>query len=358
MSRVVSALALAATVLVAASADAQWFNYPTPGIPRAADGKPDLKAPAPLTPDGKPSLAGTWRVNAGTAYANIVTDLADNEVMPWAEALSRQRMSDLGKDDSSTIGCLPRGPRYITNGGGGGGLVKIIQTPSVIVMMYEELAYRQVYMDGRTLPKDPNPSFMGYSVGRWEGDVLVVESIGFNDRTWLDFAGHPHTESLRITERYRRISVGRMELQVTFEDAGAYGRPWTVPVDVTLASDTDLLEFVCGENDGRRASFTGRTPEQQRISLPPATLAEYAGTYVPPAAARLPFPFKSLQIRNVGSDLFLDIDGRGKLLMVPLSTTLWSIRVISLDFKRDETGAVTRSVIVGYGNEVVLTKQR
>ena len=266
--------------------------------------------------------------------------------MAWSDTLYRQRMSDLGKDDPSTIGCLPRGPRYITSGGGGGGLVKIIQTPTVILMMYEELAYRQIFMDGRTLPNAPNPSYMGYSIGRWEGDVLIVESSGFNDRTWLDLGGHPHTEALRITERYRRISVGGMELQVTFDDPGAYGRPWTVPVDVALAPDTDLLEFVCNENETARSRLSGRTLEQQRISLAPSTLEQYAGTYVPVPAARLPFPFKSLQIRRVGSDLFLDVDGRGKLLMVPLTTTQLSIRLMSLEFQRDAAGNVTQAVII------------
>jgi hypothetical protein len=296
-------------------------------------------------------------VNAGIAYGtNIVADLSADEVMPWADALHRQRMSDFGKDDPATVGCLPRGPRAITGGSGGGGLVSIVQTPISIVMLYEDLAYRRIYMDGRPLPKDPNPSFMGYSVGRWDGDVLVVESVGFNDRTWLDAMGHPHTEALRITERYRRVNFGRIELQVTFEDPGAYRRAWTVPVNVTLAPDTDLLEFGC--EGTRRPSLTGRTSEQQQISLPASTLAEYAGTYLPPPAARLPFPFKSLQIRNVGSDLFLDIDGRGKLLLVPLSLTEFSARLINVQFRREAGGAVSQAVILGYSDEVVLTKQR
>ena len=142
---------------------------------------------------------------------DIATDLKPGEVQPWAAALFAQRMSEFGKDDPSTIGCLPLGPRHVT----GGGLRKIVQTPALILILHEDLAYRQVFMDGRPLPTDPNPSFMGYSVGRWEGDTLVVESSGFNDRTWLDFGGHPHTEALRTTERYRRTSVGRIEREVT-----------------------------------------------------------------------------------------------------------------------------------------------
>jgi hypothetical protein len=344
VAALLSAFAIAASVAVA---DAQWLNYPTPGIPRTSNGKPDLNAPVPTTPDGKPDLTGLWRVNPGIAYAgNIVADLADNDVLPWADALSRQRMSDFGKDDPGTVGCLPRGPRNITGGSGGAnGPVTIVQSPTVIVMAYEELSYRRIYMDGRPLPKDPTPTFMGYSVGRWEGNVLVVESVGFDQGTWLDAMGHPHTEALRITERYRRTSFGRIELQVTFEDPGAYRRPWTVPVSLMFAADTDMMESVCDRTP--RHTLTGRTTEQQRISVPPSTLSDYAGTYVP------------VQVRSVGSDLFLDLDGKGKWLLVPISTTEVSVRLFNLKFQRNDRGLVTQLVVIpGFSDDVVLTKQR
>jgi hypothetical protein len=333
---------------------AQWLNYPTPGIPRLPNGQPDLNAAAPKTADGKPDLTGLWRVNAGFAYgANVVADLSPEDILPWAEQLSRERTLNLGIDDPSAIGCLPRGPRNIT-GSSLGQLMKVVQTPTLITMLYEELTYRQIHMDGRPLPKEPSPSFMGYSVGRWEADTLVVESVGFNDRTWLDFSGHPHTEALRIIERYRRVNFGRVDLQVTFDDPGAYRRPWTVPVAVTLAPDTELLEFVCNENESRRTSLTGRTSAQQRLSIPEQTLDEYVGNYVVSAGStRL---FKSVQVRRVGADLFLDADGKGNLLLVPISATEFDARVMTLHFERDATGVVARAVNAGTGQ--VLTKVR
>ena len=344
-----------ATVLLSVSvASAQWLDYPTPGIPRTADGRPDLNAPTPQTTDGKPDLTGLWRVSSGFGYGgNIVADLAPEEILPWAEKQSRATLLNLGVDDPSSIGCLPRGPRYIT-GGANGVLAKFVQTPTLITILYEELAYRQIFMDGRPLPKDPNPSFMGYSVGRWEGDTLVVESIGFNDRTWLDFSGHPHTEQLRITERYRRINLGRIEIQVTFEDPGAYRRPWTVPVTAALRADTDLLESVCNENDARRTMLSGLTPEQQRISIPARTLDEYAGTYTVPAGTGL--PFRTARIRHVSGELFLDADGKGNILLVPVSETEFSARVLSFVFQRDASGAVTQAFNPVTG--VVLQRQR
>ena len=346
------ALGLAA---LATLADAQWVRYPTPGLPRTADGKPDLNAPARRNTEGKPDLSGLWRVDIGYGYGgNIVANLADDEIMPWVDALYRQRVSDLGKDDPTTTACLPRGPRHIL-GQVGGLLVKVVQTPSLITMLYEDLAHRQIFMDGRPLPVDPNPNFMGYSVGRWEGDVLVVESIGFNDRTWLDYGGHPHTDALRMTERYRRVNLGRMDLQVTLRDPAAYRREWTVPVMVTLASDTELLEQVCNETGpAGRTNLTGRTSEQQQISIPAVTLEEYAGTYVADASVRL--PFKTLRVRRIGTDLFLDIDGVGKLLILPTSPTTFTFRRFSLDFMRDTAGHVSQAVIVQAG--AVFARQR
>src|SRR5215469_3087231 len=204
---------------------AQWLNYPTPGIPRTVNGKPNLSAPAPKTTDGKPDLTGLWRLGVEVGIsANITAGLASEDIRPWANALSRQRLEDFGKDDPEITGCKPGGPRHITHGG----LTKIVQAPTLIVMLYEDLSYRQIFLDGRQLPVDPNPSWMGYSVGRWEGETLVIESAGFNDRTWLDFAGHPHTEALRITERYRRRDFGHMDLDMTYSDPGAYMKPRTI----------------------------------------------------------------------------------------------------------------------------------
>jgi len=191
---------------------AQWLKEPTKGIPRTADGKPSLSAPAPRGPDGRPDLAGLWRLDAGPYGGNVLADLKPADIQPWADALYKQRMEDLGKDDPATFRCLPQGHRVMF---GAGGWARIIQTPQVIAILYENLSHRQIFLDGRALPSDPHPSFMGYSVGRWEKDTLVVESIGFKDTTWLDFGGHPHSEELRIVERYRRPDFGHIELKQT-----------------------------------------------------------------------------------------------------------------------------------------------
>lgn len=226
--------------------------------------------------------------------------------------------------------------------------VKITQTPHVLTFLYEDLSYRQIFLDGRQLPVDPAPSFMGYSVGRWEGDTLVVESMGFNDRTWLDFSGHPHTEALRTTERFQRRNVGTMDLQVTLEDKGAYGRPWTVTAGVTLAPDTDLLEFVCNENESRRKALSGPTEDQKRIVVPADTLAKYAGTYVLDGRG-VGIAFKTLDVRIVNGELLLDIDGHGSVPMTSLSTTRFTVRLFELEFRPNERGAVTAAEIVQAG---------
>jgi hypothetical protein len=159
-------------------------------------------------------------------------------VQPWAEALYQERKKDFGKN-SMEAQCLPMGPAYSTTPYRES---KIIQTPTVIVILNEDLTYRQIYMDGRELEKDPNPAWMGYSVARWDGDTLVVESNGFSERTWLDVDGHPHSEGLRMTERYRRPDFGHIDVQITLDDAKAYIKPWTVAVRMDLKTDLEMME--------------------------------------------------------------------------------------------------------------------
>ena len=199
--------------MLSASLAAQWLKQPTPGIPRTADGRPNLSAPAPRTVDGKPDLSGLWQRVSPKYERNIAADLKPGEVQSWAEALVQQRLEDFGKDHMA-LQCLPWGPNYVNSAR----MTKIVQTPALIVMLDEGLTYRQIFMDGRQLESDPNPSWMGYSVGRWDGDALVVESAGYNDRTWLDRDGHPHSEALRIAERYLRRDFGHMDIEVTLKD--------------------------------------------------------------------------------------------------------------------------------------------
>ena len=348
-------LAAALTTAMATSAAAQWLNHPTPGVPRLPDGRIDLAAPAPRGADGHPDLTGLWSFSIPPCLVgDIAKDLKPGEVQPWAAALFAQRMSEFGKDDPSTIGCLPLGPRHVT----GGGLRKIVQTPAVILILHEDLAYRQVFMDGRPLPTDPNPSFMGYSVGRWEGDTLVVESSGFNDRTWLDFGGHPHTEALRTTERYRRASVGRIEREVTLRDPGAFNAPITIRADMALAPDTDLLEFVCNENprDRDRGSLVGRTAEERRVVVAPELLAKYVGVYDLERPAG--FGIRTIEITRDGDQLWVALNGRGRLPMTPLSDRMFSPRLIgTYEFVMDAQGTVTH-LLTHSAEEVVRANKR
>src|SRR5579862_8755971 len=204
----------AAFGLLPMSLCAQWLNFRTPGIPRTADGKLDRTAPAPRTADGKPDLSGLWLPEANPYGLDVIQDLKEEGIFkPAAEALFLKHVQDLRRDDPQSH-CLPGGPSLVF--GTGGGMYRIIQSPTVVGLLYERGdLHRQIFMDGRELPKDPNPTWLGYSVGHWEGDTLVVETVGFNDLTWLDRAGHPHSEDLRVTERFRRVDFGHIQFQVT-----------------------------------------------------------------------------------------------------------------------------------------------
>ena len=328
--------------VIGVGTDAQWLKQPTAGIPRTADGKPNLTAPAPRAPDGKPDLSGLWRLNPGAYGGNIVADLKPGEVSPAADALYKQRMEDLGKDDPATFKCLPSGPRTIL---GGSGWARIIQTPSVIAILYEGLIFRQIHLDGRELPRDPNPSFMGYSVGRWDGDTLVVDSIGFNETTWLDGGGHPHSEALRLTERFRRKDVGHIELGATFEDPKFYTRPWTIAVDVDLVTDTEMLEYVCNENEKDHAHLVGKASDESKnaVRIAPQVLSRYVGAYEfrPPDDPNLVMLFN---VTLSGDGLLFDFAGKDKQPMVALSETLFSVLGTRLDFIRDDKGVVTHLI--------------
>ena len=178
--------------------------------------------------------------------------------------------------------CVPLGPGYATAADSTGAeMMKIIQTPGLILILNPDLTYRQIFLDGRALETAPNPSWMGYSVGHWDGDTLVVESFGFNDRTWLDHDGHPHTEALRMTERYRRRDFGNLDLDVTLSDPGAYARPWTVSVRAELAADTELIEWVCNEKGSDLQHWVGKASDDKKseVKVAPAILAKYVGAY-------------------------------------------------------------------------------
>src|SRR5262249_16859560 len=234
-------------LLSISSLGAQWLKIPLPGIPRTPDGKPNLSPPAPRTAEGRPDFSGVWGFDAGPSLFYIPGDLKPDEIQPWAREAAQQQSENLFRNDQP--GCYPEGPRFnhflaLPN--------KIVQTPALMMVMAENLTYRQIFLDGRTLPEVVTPSFMGYSVGHWEGDTVVVETIGYTDSTKLDLAGYPHSENLRLTERYRRLDFGHMEIQETFSDPAIYSRPLTVTVKATLVPDTELLEYVCSQNEKDR----------------------------------------------------------------------------------------------------------
>jgi hypothetical protein len=232
---------------------AQWIHYPNPATPRTPDGMPNLTAPVPRKA-GKPDLSGVWRIarprtipSAEGSYASLQYWLTGGETIPtqpWAEALFKQRLASFGAGRPSER-CLPHGiPDAMIVGN-----FKIVQDPGLFLILYEEFArFRQIFTDGRTFPGEMNPAWFGYSAGRWEGNVLVVDSRGFNDLTWLDDAGHPHTEAMRTVERFLRRDFGHLEIQLTIDDPKAYTRPWTLTMQFQLMPDTELIEDVC-ENE-------------------------------------------------------------------------------------------------------------
>jgi len=235
-------------LLFAGNIWAQWLNYPTAGIPRLPNGKPNLSAPAPRTPDGKPDLSGLWQQPNGVKYTvNLAADLKPGDVVmtPSAAALYKERQDNLSKDDPVGHCNLAGVPQmnavpypY-----------KIIQRSDMVAILYEALqTFRQIFTDGRELPKDPNPAWMGYSIGHWDGDTLVVETVGQNDITWLDEGGIPHSTDMKVTERIRRPDYGHLEIEHTIEDPKTFSKPWKFTTHPVLLRG-ELIEYICQENN-------------------------------------------------------------------------------------------------------------
>ena len=324
-----------------ATLSAQWLNHPTPGMPRTPDGKPNLSAPAPRTADGKPDLGGLWAMNPGPYGGNIATDLKPEDVQPWADALLKQRAATFTRDDPAQFQCLPQGPRanlYSLD------MEKVIQTPGVIVILIENLSYRQIFLDGRELPRDPDPSFMGYSVGHWDGDTLVAESTGFKDRTWLDLAGHPHTEALRITERFRRRDFGHMEIAETIDDPKAFNKPFTITIKAEIVPDSEILEYVCAENETSHQHLVGTVSDSKHaaVAVAPEVLAKYAGSYELDFSEihTVPTP-PTFSVTMSDGALFMDADGKGRTLLIPVSESVFFLGAVRIEFVKDAQGAIT-----------------
>ena len=247
----------------------QWVNHPTPGGPRTRDGKLNLAAPAPRV-NGKPDLTGVWQAEPAPSeflktvladglnglgeyppskyFLNILADFKPEEapLQPAAAAAFAKRAPTMGGGSPLTR-CLPAGVPM-------GDLVpipiKLVQTPGLLMMLYEhDNTFRQIFTDGRKHPVDPQPSWLGYSVGKWEGDTLVVDTLGFNDQSWLDAFGHAHSDALRVTERLRRRDFGHLDMQITVDDPKTFTKPFTIKFTELLAPDAELLESFCAENE-------------------------------------------------------------------------------------------------------------
>src|SRR3989454_2119953 len=233
----------------------QWVNVPLPNTPRLPNGKPNLTAPVPKTREGKPDLTGIWRAADGKYLQNIAADGVQVPFQPWAEALYKERQANFSKDRPSGR-CLPHGVPDAM-------LVpatpfKILQTPGVTLILFENQGrYRQVFTDGRGFPKEMQPTWLGYSIGKWDGDSFVVDTIGFNDQTYLDDGGHPHSDAYHAVERFRRHDFRPMDMEITIDDPKAYRKPWSVTIHFVLFPDNELMESVC-ENEQDAKHMVGK----------------------------------------------------------------------------------------------------
>lgn len=264
-------------VVAAVPLSAQWFHYPMPGIPRLADGKPNLAARAPRTAGGKPDLSGVWldtnalpcpkelrgdgnncveAIPLARDAVNIAASLPGGlPYQPWAAALVKKRVADLSKDDPHARCLPPNFPRAFAFPHN----QKFIQIPGLLVILDEfNASYRQIFTDARPFPDDPQPAWSGYSSGKWEGDTLVVQSIGFRDDLWLDMRGDPLTSAAKVTERFRRPNFGTLEIELTVNDPKAYTKPWTVTLRESFQADTELADEICLENEKSSQHMVGK----------------------------------------------------------------------------------------------------
>jgi hypothetical protein len=348
---------LAALVLIAGTmpAGAQWLDRPWPAIPRTADGKPNLTAPAPRGPDGKPDLTGVW--DGGPLVARPDPD----DLQPWVMDLVRKHQQDYYKA-RPYYQCRPSGPeaeRY-------GGWKRILQTPTDIAILNDDLTYRVIHMDGRKLEADPAPSWTGYSVGRWDGDTLVVDSAGFNDKTWASRYGVQHTEALRTTERYRRTDFGHMQVQVTFTDPGAFAKPWSFTADVELKADTEMLEAICEKSSEH---WTGSLSDASStaITVSPDVLKGYVGVYTGIYGGNQ----RTYEVSLSGGQLIAKIVGNveGGLgaagldegaprTLVPLSQTVFEGLGLGYQFVVNDRGVATDLIVIHISGPYKYARQR
>jgi hypothetical protein len=252
---------VAAALVATTAASAQYLKHPDPRIPRSPDGKPNLAAPAPRLPDGKPDLQGLWNAADGRFLTNIAKRAGfEAPFQPGAAAVFKERQDTEGRDRPAGR-CLPHTvptammvPGYPW---------KVVQTPGLTIVLFENFSqYRQIFTDGRDFPAERAPTWFGYSIGKWDGDTFVVDVVGFNDKGWLDDGGHPRSEAMHVTEKWRRKDFGHMDIEFTFDDPKTYTKPWSVTVPFNLLPDTEIIENVCeNEKDVEHVFFGGVKPK-------------------------------------------------------------------------------------------------
>jgi hypothetical protein len=342
---------VAAILLLPVSANAQWLDWQTRGIQRSADGKPNLTAPTPRTPDGKPDLSGMWQPELNPYRFSVILDLKDEAIFKTAaEAIFLRRVKDYRRDDPVT-NCQPAGPSETLNV-----MYRIIQTPTLMALLFESGTgrYRQIHMDGRPLPANPNPTWLGYSVGHWDGDTLVVESAGFNDRTWLDRAGHPHSEKLRVVERFRRVDFGHIQYQITYDDPETLTKPLTLSIAMDYRADTDMLENVCNENNNPdRVHLVGTEPKA--VELSQAVLSKYVGTYEYRQGSQnvLSFMGGTQNVSLVNGQLYLNA-----FPLIAQSETRFESSGAGAEFVVDAKGQVTQLILTQTEGDAVYEAKR
>jgi hypothetical protein len=278
-----------------------------------------------------------WQPETNPFRFDLIQDLKDEAIFrPAAEAVFMARVADFRHDDPVS-NCLPFGPSEML-----GAMYRIIQSSTVVALLYESGTgrYRQIYMDGRKLPEDPLPAWLGYSVGRWDGDTLVVESAGFNDRTWLDRAGHPHSEKLRVTERFRRVDFGHMQYQITYDDPETLTRPLTVSLVANYKADTDMLESVCNENNRDVVRLVGTAGKGVVVSS--TVLEKYTGRYAFSRGSQTVASFMGVNqnVSLVNGQLYLNA-----IPLIPQSETLFESTGAVAEFFLDSNGKVARLVL-------------
>jgi hypothetical protein len=343
-------LFLAALILMGGTipAAAQWLDRPTPGIPRTADGKPNLTAPAPRSPDGKPDLTGVWNGPVPE------TRFDSANAQPWVNDLMRQRQREYHRGRPS-YQCLPSGPEADKFAG----WKRILQTPTAIAILNDDLTYRVIHTDGRELETNPAPSWMGYSVGRWDGDTLIVESVGYNDKTWLSRYGQPHTEALRVRERYRRTDFGHLQVEVTFTDPKLYAKPWGFTAEMALAADTEMLESICERTSDQWAGSASGAASAA-VTVPPDVLARYVGVYNGLYLGNK----RTIEVSLSGAQLIARVtgsaavDGGEMRPLLPQTQTLFEGAGIAYQFIVDDKGVATDLLEIHISGPERFPKQR